>query len=187
MLIYEYRESAPTEKAYGCVFCITGKEEVIANNILKDCPGVQATTVRQVKRKTVNGSTSLLTQIVFPGYVFLESEPGNEYVFRIPKDGALKLLTTSNRSWQLYGSDERFARWVFSLNGLISLSKAYQEGDQVKVISGPLKDLEGYILRVDKRNQSGQVSLIFNNRMVKTWLGFEYVERKDARLEEKDG
>jgi transcription antitermination factor NusG len=73
--------------------------------------------------------------------------------------------------------DERFARWVFSLNGLISLSKAYREGDRVKVISGPLKDLEGNILRVDKRNQSGQVAIMFNNRMVKTWLGFELVEK----------
>jgi transcriptional antiterminator NusG len=177
MFTYEDRELTPTQKAYGCVFCITGKEEVVASNIQKDCPGVNATAVRQVKRKTVNGSTSLVTQIVFPGYVFLKSEPGNEYVFRIPKDGALKLLTTSDRTWQLYGADERFAMWVFSLNGLISLSKAYQEGDRVKVISGPLKDLEGYILRVDRRNQSGQVALMFNNRLVKTWLGFELVER----------
>ena len=177
MLTYGYRESTPAQKAYGCVFCITGKEEIVVGNIEKNCPGVHATAVRQVKRRTENGRTSLITQIVFPGYIFLEAEPGNEYVFRIPKDGALRLLTSLDHTWQLYGSDERFARWVFSLNGLISLSKAYKEGDRVKVISGPLKDLEGYILRVDKRNQSGQVSLMFNNRTIKTWMGFELVER----------
>jgi transcription antitermination factor NusG len=98
MLTYDYRESTPAQKAYGCVFCITGKEEVVASNIRKDCPGVHATAVRQVKRKSVNGNTSLIAQIIFPGYVFLEAELGNEYVFRIPKDGALKLLTASDRT-----------------------------------------------------------------------------------------
>ena len=177
MLTYEYGESTSAQKAYGCVFCVTGKEEIVANSIQKDCPGVHATAVRQVKRRTVSGSTTLVTQIAFPGYVFLEAEPRNEYVFRVPRQGVIKLLTTFDHAWQLYGSDERFARWVFSLNGLISLSKAYREGDRVKVVSGPLKDLEGSILRVDKRNQNGQISLMFNNRMVKTWLGFEFVEK----------
>ena len=176
MLTCDYRVTMPAQKAYGCVFCVTGKEEIVAGKIQNDCPGVNATAVRQVKRKTENGSTSLVTQIIFPGYVFLEAEPGNEYVFRIPKDGAVKLLATSDQTWQLYGSDERFARWVFSLEGLISLSKANKEGDRVEIICGPLKDLEGSILRVDKRNQSGQVALLFNNRMVKTWLGFEFVK-----------
>lgn len=176
MLTYEFMESAPARKAYGCVFCMTGKEDIVAGNIEKNCPGVRATMVRQVKRRTVKGITSLVTQTVFPGYVFLEAEPGNAHVFRIPGDGAYKLLTTSDRTWQLYGSDERFVRWVFARNGLIPLSKAYREGDRVRVISGPLKDLEGYILRVDKRNRSGQVALMFHNRTVKAWLGFELVE-----------
>lgn len=177
MNVYDCTQSTFVRKAYGCVFCATGREDAVVRSIEKDCPGVHATAVRQVKRRSVNGSTLLITQIVFPGYVFLEAEPGNEYVFRIPKESAARLLTSSDRQWQLYGPDERFARWVFSLNGLIPLSKAYREGDRVKVINGPLKDLEGCILRVDKRNQSGQVALTFHNRVVKAWLGFELVER----------
>lgn len=175
MIQHDPMESA--RKAYGCAFCATGREEAAARFIEKDCPGVRATAVRQVKRRSVNGSTSLITQVAFPGYVFLEAEPGNEYIFRIRGDSAARLLTSRDHNWRLYGPDERFARWIFSLNGLISLSKAYREGDRVKVVSGPLKDLEGSILRVDKRNQSGQVALMFHNRLVKAWLGFEFVER----------
>ena len=167
----------PARVAYGCAFCATGREDAAARRIEDDCPGVRATAVRQVKRRTVGGLTSLVTQVVFPGYVFLEAEPGNEYIFRIRGGSAARLLTAQDHQWQLYGPDERFARWIFSLDGLISLSKAYREGDRVKVISGPLKDLEGSILRVDKRNQNGQVALMFQNRLVKTWLGFEFVER----------
>ena len=35
--------------AYGCVFCITGKENIVAECIEKTCPGVRATAARQMK------------------------------------------------------------------------------------------------------------------------------------------
>jgi transcription antitermination factor NusG len=52
------------------------------------------------------------------------------------------------------------------------------EGERVRIASGPLKDLEGYIVRIDKRNRSGQVMLMFNNRTVKVWLGYEMIEKE---------
>jgi transcription antitermination factor NusG len=78
----------------------------------------------------------------------------------------------------LSGDDERYARWVFSQNGLIAMSEACLEGDRVRIVRGPLKDLEGQILKIDKRNRNGQVMLTFNNRIVKAWLGFEFVEKE---------
>lgn len=92
-----------------------------------------------------------------------------------------ELLTTPNSSWKLSGNDERFAKWLFSMNGLITLSKAFMEGERVRIASGPLKDLEGCITRIDKRNRSGQVMIMFNNRTVKVWLGYEMIE-KEQRL-----
>ena len=44
--------------AYGCVFCITGKENIVAECIEKTCPGVRATAARQMKHKSVNGKKS---------------------------------------------------------------------------------------------------------------------------------
>lgn len=171
-----------TPKAYGCVFCVTGRETAVARSIENDFQGVRATAVLQVKRRSVNGVTSLMTQVVFPGYVFLEAEPDDESVPRIRREGMFRLLTTSERTWQLYGNDRRFAEWIFSQNGLIELSKAYREGDRIRIVSGPLKDLEGHILRVDRRNRSGQIALTLQNRLVKAWLGFEYVDRIDGTL-----
>lgn len=110
--------------------------------------------------------------------LFVEVEPGDEAVFRLPKDNLLKLLMLPDSDWRLHGDDECFARWIFSLGGLITISKACQEGDRVKILSGPLKDLEGCILRVDKRNRSGQILLTFNEKTIKAWLGFDLVEKQ---------
>lgn len=41
--------------AYGCLFCITGREERVAEQIRSVCPEVQTTTMRQLKYRTHNG------------------------------------------------------------------------------------------------------------------------------------
>lgn len=165
-------------KSYGCAFCVTGKEEMFARNIETACPGMRATPVRQIKRKTVGGCTSLVVRIAFPGYVFLEADSAGELISQLPRENLKALLVTPNSGWKLSGDDERYAKWIFSLGGLISLSKAYMEGERVRIISGPLKDLEGHIVRIDKRNRNGQIMLTFNNRTITAWLGYEMIEKE---------
>lgn len=165
-------------KSYGCAFCVTGKEETVARNIETTCPGIHATPVRQIKRKTVGGRTSLIMQIAFPGYVFFEAESIGESILYLPRENLKALLMTPNSGWKLSGDDERYARWIFSLGGLISLSRAYMEDERVRIVSGPLKDLEGHIVRIDKRNRNGQIMLTFNNRTVTAWLGYEMIEKE---------
>ena len=69
--------------------------------------------------------------------------------------------------------------WLFRYDGLLSLSQAYRDGDRIRIISGPMKDVEGGIRRVDKRGMSGQVLLSFNDREIPTWLSFELIDRID--------
>lgn len=165
--------------SYGCVFCITGREEMVARNIELVCQGVRATPVWQVKRRTSKGHTTLERKILFPGYVFVQADPDSNFTAYMPRLRVLYMLTNPDTGWRLAGRDEQFVRWVMTQNGVIEFSKAYKEGERIKIISGPLKDLEGFITRVDKRNQNGQVTLTFNGRTIKAWLGFDLVTRSD--------
>ena len=45
----------------------------------------------------------------------------------------------------------------------------------------PLKDLEGHITRIDRRNKSGQVSITFGGKTIKIWLGFNYIEDRETK------
>ena len=78
--------------------------------------------------------------------------------------------------WQLQGEDERFVKWLFQYDGLLGFSQAYKENDRIRIISGPLKDMEGKIKQVDKRGKSGQVVLSFYGQEISVWLGFELIE-----------
>lgn len=162
--------------AYGCVFCISGKELYVACQLerLTDC--IRARAVCQTKRYTIRGKTTLKNVVVFPGYVLFEA-PESCDIFRFTQDDeSLSVLTYTDGDWRLYGDDRTYAQWVFQYNGLIGLSKGYQIGDRVQIIDGPLKDIEGCITRIDRRNRSGQVTLRFGGRELKVWLGFEIIK-----------
>jgi hypothetical protein len=51
---------------------------------------------------------------------------------------------------------------------------------RIHIASGPLKDLEGSIVRIDKRNRNAQIALKLQSRIVKAWLGFELLEKEAA-------
>lgn len=97
----------------------------------------------------------------------------------LPREENISILTYSDGDWQLYGDDEAYAKWIFQNEGLIGLSRVYRVGDRIQIVDGPLKDLEGHITRVDRRNKSGQVSIVFGGKTIKIWLGFNYIEDRE--------
>lgn len=64
--------------AYGCLFCITGREERVAEQIRSVCPEVQTTTMRQLKYRTHNGEKCLEESLLLPSYVFFRGPAGLE-------------------------------------------------------------------------------------------------------------
>lgn len=160
-------------KAYGCLFCTTGKEMVVARMLEVASPGVRAIAARQEKHKSVQGKKSKVEAVILPSYVFFEA-PETDDLAWMPTGDVIRVLSYEG-DWRLAGEDERFVDWLFQYNGLLGFSQAYREGDRIKIISGPLKDMEGSIRKIDKRGHSGQVALEFNHKIVLAWLGFDLV------------
>lgn len=170
------------KRAYGCVFCITGKEQEVAERIQLVCPEVRATAVVQEKYKSVCGRKSKVKAVVLPGYVFFDAPDDPDAVLHFPMVDIIRILKGNGLHWQLTGDDHEFARWLFSCQGCLAFSTAYREGDRIRILSGPLKDMEGMITRVDKRGRSGQVTVRFFDREVRLWLGFDLVEELPAEM-----
>lgn len=176
-------EAMPSEDAlaYGCVFCRTGQEHRIAGDIERTWPNLCAHAVVYLKRRTTKGVVRLERAILMPGYVFFRA-PRSLVPTRPYPDGVLKVLCTDAGRWQLLDRDEAFAQWLFKNDGVIGMSKARRVGDRVQIQSGPLKDLEGMITRVDRRNRSGQVALNVAGREIRVWLGFELLPEEPVEL-----
>jgi len=171
-------EAMPLEqkRAYGCVFCITGKEQAVADRIAYLCPEIRALAVYQEKHKSICGKKTRIKTILLPGYVFFDAPDDPGIVAALPQMDIIRLLKNQEQDWRLSGADVHFAQLVFKYQGCLDFSTAYNDGDRIRILSGPLKDMEALITSVDRRGRSGQVTVHFNGREIKVWLGFELVE-----------
>lgn len=174
--IPETEDEQPQERSFGCLFCITGKEQSIVDQIQTSCPDVRATAMRQLKYRTCKKVKTQEEAILLPSYVFFEAPSTMEPFVEFPRQNIIRILSTDDGMWQLQGEDERFVKWLFQYDGLLGFSQAYKENDRIRIISGPLKDMEGKIKQVDKRGKSGQVVLSFYGKEISVWLGFELIE-----------
>lgn len=163
-------------KAYGCLFCKTGKEKIVAENVTGSSVDVRAVTMRQMKYKSSHGEKCVEEEVALKGYVFFEAPVGMKPSEVFPKQHIIRILYSESGNWHLYGFDRRFAEWLFQQQGVLGISKAYREGAKVRIHSGPLKALEGKIRRIDKRGRACQVILDFLNKKITMWLGFEWID-----------
>lgn len=162
----------PAERAYGCLFCRTGHEIRAAQEMERLWPGITARAAMTVKRRSRSGRKFFTEEVLIPGYVFFAAPAETRLTDRLPVT-TLKLLRTQDGEWQLYGRDAWLAEWLMSHDGMVGMSQARQVGDRIQIQSGPLKDLEGFITKVDRRNRSGQVELTVGGKTTRVWLGFE--------------
>lgn len=160
---------------YSCVHCITGKETDLAAAIRQLYPELRATAVMQTKRFTRQGVTTLQNEVILKGYIFIKTTSDAPIFELLELEDAISVLRYDGGEWHLCGDDAVYAEWIFRYNGVIRLSKAYQIGDRIHIVDGPLKDMEGQIIRVDRRNRNGQVALHVGGNLIKVWLGFELV------------
>jgi len=162
--------------AYGCVFTLTGKEDFVARDLKQHCPEIEAMSMKREKHMSRNGVKSVVLERMLPGYVFFRAPNRADYITGFSMLNIIKILRTGEGDWRLYGPDRRFAEQIFGYGGVLRFSKAYREGDKVRIIEGPLKDFEASISRIDKHGRSGEVTINFNGRELRVWLGFDLLE-----------
>lgn len=166
--------------AWGCVFCETGAEARVSNQ-LAGMEGIRiAFAVKQMQHRSQRGVRSEVERVMLPGYVFFLAERDMQrYRLLRGNDRILRVLSY-REAWALRGEDLAFARWMYAHGGVLEISRARKVGDRVTIIDGPLKELEGVILKVDRHNRNGLVSIQFGGKSTNVWLAFEYIAEERA-------
>ena len=165
------------EHAY-CIFCRSGTEEKVAAELIRQHDGLLAMPVYQEKHQSRSGVKSLVREVMLPGYVFVYTRdiPDDERKFTRGNPNALRILSDADGAAELYGDNLDYARWVMRYSGLIRCSKAVRVGSRIRITEGPLKDYEGYIREISKKNRNGRIEIPFMGQTIKAWLPFEWVE-----------
>ena len=123
---------------------------------------------------------------VFPGYVFVESEnilaDLDFYWLLRHTTGFIRFLRDNIAPSPLNDRERLLLRHFMSFGDYADTSKvAFDDNDRIVVISGPLKGLEGQIVKVNRRKGRAKVALDICETGFLIDLGFEAVEKATAK------
>jgi len=139
------------------VHCLTGKEEDVKGRV-QDA-GVKAVVPRRILKERRGGMWRDVERTVFPGYVFVRSlmTIADYYAVRhVP--GVIRILGNSRP--EALAEEEITLILKLSMDGdPLGLSEVFVEGGKVAVVSGPLKGLEGRIIKLDARRFRARVNI----------------------------
>ena len=155
-------------------------EKMISHKILESC----FIPVRRLRKK-FHGTWQEVTEKLFPGYVFMISEQPRLLYEELKQIPALTRLL--GRCEEYFTSlTEKDVRMLEKLrNGTggngnleVEISRiAVDEGNQIRILSGPLADLEGQIRKVNLHKRIAVVEVEFMGNQLLVHLGVEMVEK----------
>lgn len=122
---------------------------------------------------------------VFPGYIFLETEYLSADLYWVLRkiEGFYRFLPDNKNPLALTDADREILHHFLSFGEITQPSKAYfDENARICITEGPLKGLEGKILKVDKRKQRVKVVLDMYSQTFPIDLAFELIEPVKSSL-----
>lgn len=117
-------------------------------------------------------------EVLFPGYLFFESKQIDAVFLAlkgVPK--LTKILGTGEDIIQLSKQEEDMLRQLVNEEYLMEMSSGYAVGKQVHIINGPLRNLQGYIRKVDRHKRLAIVEMVMFGRVMNIKMGFEVFQK----------
>lgn len=137
----------------------------------------------EVKKK-FQGEWKMRTEILFPGYVFVETRDVKDLAHRLRKVPMLtKLLAT-----QLDDGDACFIplsqremdlilSFVTPGTQVVEMSEGVLEGDTITIVRGPLRDKMGLVTRVDRHKKLAYLELDAFGRVLRVKVGLDVIKK----------
>ena len=125
------------------------------------------------------GKTRKETTAIYPGYLFIEAEKLEPEVYWAlrPVQGIYKFLKSNINIEPLHGEDRRTLLHFLEHGETVAASKVrFDENNRIQVKEGPLKGLEGRIIKVDRRKRRAKVRLNMYEDSFMVDFGFELIE-----------
>ena len=116
---------------------------------------------------------------IFPGYLFLRSESLDSGLFRELRSlpGFTRFLPANTRIEPLGERDQEILVHFLSFGEVLKRSQVtFDATRRIKVIAGPLKALEGKIVKVDRRKGRARVRLELYENSFLIDFGFDSIE-----------
>ncbi len=169
------------EVNYYVVQVMTSEEDKFLGHANKDLPpGVHR--ILWPRRKLMirrRGKRIPSLAPIFPGYLFVEADslaPDAYWKLR-RTPGFVRFLDSNQNVKPLSGSDRDLVLHFLRFGPVVETSRVhFDEKSRIRVIEGPLKGLEGKVVKVDRRKGRAKVKLDMYNESFLVDFGFETIQ-----------
>ncbi|NLI60820.1 MAG: antiterminator LoaP [Clostridiales bacterium] len=160
------------------IFVETGREEEVQKFIeLLFSEGEIRTLVP--KRKLIErrqGKTYEIIRNLIPGYVLTHTSMSDELYYKLKELPAVyRILKDDCEPTPIRDEEMSMILSLTRYGEIIELSDVYKEGNQIKVLNGPLKGMEGIIEKFDHRKKRVKARIEFLGEYKRVDLGANMV------------
>ncbi|MFB0846523.1 antiterminator LoaP [Paenibacillus oleatilyticus] len=159
------------------IFVETGKEEIVQKYLrLRFGESLISLVPKRVVTEKRNGRFYQVTKKLFPGYVFLHINLNNEVYFKVSSlPNVYRILKSKGSCISI--KQEEMIPLLRLLNGkeIIEISQI-EVNPNVKIVSGPLRGLEGLIKKINMHTRRVKIAVIFDGHERLIDLGIELLE-----------
>ena len=130
------------------------------------------------RRKCIKGEWPKVTTPLFPGYIFFQTDDVEGFCLRLKKINAFtRILGTECGFSSISPDEERFLRILIGDDYIAQESVGVIEGDKITINYGPLRGLEGSILKVNRHKRIAIVKADFMGGPREIKVGLEIIEK----------
>jgi transcriptional antiterminator NusG len=135
-------------------------------------------------KKKLNKETGLEEDVppkkknLYPGYIFVEMIMTNEAWFAVRNtEGVTGIVGSSGKGQKPTPVEASQMETVLKRIGIVddAMFDQYHVGDEIKIIHGLFKDVEGKIMSIDKKNKNVQVEVVFFGKRTPVELKFDEI------------
>ena len=159
----------------------TGQEEKTRQKIYDFADPAFYTRVAipyRLKRHYYKGKSRIVKLILFPSYVFIETDCIKDFVSDIKWfPGFNVVLHIDDLYCPIYKHEEYLLTNLIDDHDIIDISEGYMEGDRVRITSGPLLGQEAHIKKVKRRQGVAILEMNIFNRVTEVSLGLELISK----------
>ncbi len=126
---------------------------------------------------------------IFPSYVFIQTEEISPEMYWILKrtSGFVRFLKSNQNIEPLRGMERELLIHFLNYGEVVEKSTVtFDENSRIQVIDGPMKGMEGRVVKVDKRKRRAKISLTFYDNAFNIDFGFEFLEKLEEPAGKKD-
>lgn len=161
------------------VFMETGFEEYLQNYLRGIFSDFHSLIPKRVVPEKRNGKYEKILKKLFPGYVLIHTKLDDEVYYRIRSvPHVIKILGNGTNYSPIDEAEIATLLRLLDNDGIIDYSEIFITNSIIQVKRGPLKGLEGMIVRVNTHTQRAKVKFNFMGQFRIFEVGIELLEMK---------